>query len=201
LFRSQLRLRENARPYLYMIVGIPKDKIVRKANLEMLRNLLFLGIAAGSGLALAWAFGHLVFVKPIGSLTAAAQLIGRSDMVVRTGLPHTSDDLGQLAKSFDDMAVLLELKRIESRNAEDALRKSEEKYRALIETTGTGYCITDREGRILDANSEYVRLSGHGTVQEILGRNVAEWTAPYDQERNAEEIRKCARGSFTRNQE
>jgi len=198
---KQLRLRENARPYLYMIVGIPKDKIVRKANLEMLRNLLFLGIAAGSGLALAWAFGHLVFVKPIGSLTAAAQLIGRSDMVVRTGLPHTSDDLGQLAKSFDDMAVLLELKRIESRNAEDALRKSEEKYRALIETTGTGYCITDREGRILDANSEYVRLSGHGTVQEILGRNVAEWTAPYDQERNAEEIRKCARGSFTRNQE
>ena len=99
------------------------------------------------------------------------------------------------------MAALLELKTIESRNNAEALRKSEEKYRALIETTGTGYSITDREGRILDVNPEYARLSGHGAVQEILGRNMAEWIAPYDHERNAEEFRKCAEGSFTRNQE
>src|ERR1035438_5830727 len=38
--------------------------------------------------------------------------------------------------------------------AEEAMRKSEEKYKALIETTGTGYAIVDSEGRVLGANEE-----------------------------------------------
>ncbi len=58
------------------------------------------------------------------------------------------------------------------------LVESEEKYRALVETTGTGYVILDETGCVLDANREYVRLTGHVALGEILGRNVAEWTAP-----------------------
>jgi two-component system, cell cycle sensor histidine kinase and response regulator CckA len=79
----------------------------------------------------------------------------------------------------------------ESKRAEAAFRESEAKYRALVETTDTGYVILDPEGRVLDANPEYVRLTGHGTLLEILGRKVVEWTARNDLARNAQEIRKC----------
>jgi hypothetical protein len=89
----------------------------------------------------------------------------------------------------------------ERKRAEEALRESEEKYRALIETTGTGYLITDMEGRVLDANSEYVRLTDRGTLQEILGRRVTEWTAQHDLARNAEGFRKCLERGFVRNLE
>ena len=84
------------------------------------------------------------------------------------------------------------------RGIEEALRASERKYRTLVDLTSTGYVIIDSEGRVLDANAEYVRLTGHRELAEIRGRSVTEWTAPYDVERNAAEVRAAARvGSVT----
>lgn len=87
------------------------------------------------------------------------------------------------------------------RDAETALRASEAKYRALLETTGTGYVILDVAGRVMDANPEYLRLAGFGTLDEILGRKVTEWTAPHDLPRNAEAVEKCMDLGFVRNLE
>ncbi|MBA4392804.1 MAG: hypothetical protein C0407_04540 [Desulfobacca sp.] len=88
--------------------------------------------------------------------------------------------------------VMLHLEDItERKQAEETLQQSEEKYRALIETTNTGYLIVDAQGRVLDANQEYLRLTGHSSLEEILGRSVLEWTAPHDLERNASEVKKC----------
>jgi two-component system, cell cycle sensor histidine kinase and response regulator CckA len=85
--------------------------------------------------------------------------------------------------------------------AEEAMRESEEKYKALIETTGTGYVILDPEGRVLGANQEYVRLSGHNSLDEIIGKNVIEWTGMHDRERNIAEVRKCLQQGYVRNLE
>ena len=89
----------------------------------------------------------------------------------------------------------------ERKKAEEELRESEEKYRALIETTDTGYLILDGAGRVIDANPEYVRLTGHKTLDEIVGRTVIEWTAAHDKERNAEEVKKCMEKGVVRNLE
>ncbi|MDA8239429.1 MAG: PAS domain S-box protein [Nitrospiraceae bacterium] len=85
--------------------------------------------------------------------------------------------------------------------AEKALIESEQKYRRLIETTNTGYVIIDPQGKVLDANQEYIRLTGYTTLEEITGRNVVEWTAEVDREKNAEEVRKCLDRGFARNVE
>lgn len=87
----------------------------------------------------------------------------------------------------------------ERKKAEDALRQNEEKYRALVETTGTGFVILDQEGRVLDANSEYIRMTGHTRLEDISGRSVTEWTAAHEQERNADAVRQCIRDGFIRN--
>jgi PAS domain S-box-containing protein len=79
----------------------------------------------------------------------------------------------------------------ERKAAEEAIADSETKYRHLVETTDTGYLILDEQGRVVDVNAEYVRLTGRHTPAEILGRSVVEWTAPYDAERNAKEVEKC----------
>ncbi len=83
--------------------------------------------------------------------------------------------------------------------SQDVIKASEEKYRALVETTGTGYLILDMAGRVVDANPEYVRLTGHGDLGEILGRQVTEWTAPHEKEKNAEAVIQCVRDGFIRN--
>jgi PAS domain S-box-containing protein len=85
------------------------------------------------------------------------------------------------------------------RHTVDALRESEAKYRAVVDLTNTGYLIADSQGRVLDANQEYVRLSGHGALSEILGRNVSEWTTEGAKQRDAEAWARCAKDGFIRN--
>ena len=89
----------------------------------------------------------------------------------------------------------------ERKKAAQELQQSEEKYRTLLETTDTGFCILDLHGNILDANPEYVRLSGHSTLEEIKGRSIIEWTAVCDLQRNAEEVKKCIQQGFVRSLE
>jgi PAS domain S-box-containing protein len=85
--------------------------------------------------------------------------------------------------------------------AEEALQKSEEKYRTLVETTGTGFVIIDDKGMVLDANPEYVRLTGHSDFEEIAGKNVTEWTATYERDKNKRAVMQCLKDGFIRNLE
>ena len=84
----------------------------------------------------------------------------------------------------------------ERKRAEQALRESEEKYRGLIETTNTGFVIIDPIGQVVDANIEFVRLTGRRNLNEILGKNVMEWTAKPDQEKAAAALTRCLKIGF-----
>jgi PAS domain S-box-containing protein len=89
----------------------------------------------------------------------------------------------------------------ESRKMEEKLKANEKKYDTLVNATNTGYVIVDGKGLVLDANLEYIRLTGHKILDQIKGRSVTEWTAKYDLKRNAEEVKKCYQEGFVRNLE
>jgi two-component system, cell cycle sensor histidine kinase and response regulator CckA len=97
------------------------------------------------------------------------------------------------------IGVILDI--TERKQVEEALRESEQKYRILIDTTDTGYVIVDEEGKVIDANAEYLRLTGREFLQQILGRNVIEWTAEHDRVRNARELRMCVERGWVHNLE
>ena len=82
---------------------------------------------------------------------------------------------------------------------EQTLKESEAQYRTLIDTTGTGYVVVDEQGRVLDANAVYIHMAGYNELEEIRGRSVVEWTAPYDLEKNARAVRECFFKGFIRN--
>ncbi|MGC4118514.1 MAG: PAS domain S-box protein [Myxococcales bacterium] len=71
------------------------------------------------------------------------------------------------------------------------LRQSEEKHKQLIETTGTGYVILDVQGRVTDANQEYLRLTGRPALPDILGVTASAWTAVGDRARWAAATAQC----------
>ncbi|MEW5941137.1 MAG: PAS domain S-box protein, partial [Chloroflexota bacterium] len=88
-----------------------------------------------------------------------------------------------------------------AKRREEVLQASESRYRSLIETTGTGYVIIDEEGRVLEANAEYVRLAGHRDLNEIRGQSVLEWTADHAKAQNAQAVQQCIRKGTIRNLE
>ncbi len=85
-----------------------------------------------------------------------------------------------------------------SKEAQDLLRESQERYRTLIETTETGFVILNEKGQVLDANLKYARLTGHHRPKEIIGRGVEEWTEESEREKNLAAVRECLRRGFIR---
>lgn len=160
---KQLRLKENLPPYMYIIVGLPKELILQKANMDMLENLAILGFATLLAMSLAWVFGDLVLIKPINRLVAATQQFGMGKMDTRTGLPYSPDELGRLARSFDDMASLLETKNIEHERAEEALNKA---YAEMEER------VQERTAELTASNSAMmVEISERNQAEEALRDN------------------------------
>ena len=61
----------------------------------------------------------------------------------------------------------------ERKRSEDFLRRSEERYRAIIETSMDGFWRLDRQGRILEVNETYCRMTGF-TKEELLAMNMGD---------------------------
>ncbi len=85
--------------------------------------------------------------------------------------------------------------------ARDALQERETRYHDLIDATGLGFVVLDAQGRVHEANAEYVRLSGHGSLDAILGRSVLEWTADQAKQKHADAIARCVTDGLIRNLE
>ncbi|MFO0758658.1 MAG: PAS domain S-box protein [Byssovorax sp.] len=61
----------------------------------------------------------------------------------------------------------------ERKGADDALRRSEARFRKLIESAPDLICVS-RAGKVLYANPSFVRLAGYETVEEVLGKSLAD---------------------------
>jgi PAS domain S-box-containing protein len=59
---------------------------------------------------------------------------------------------------------------------DEDIRKSEEKYRRIVETAGEGFVLMDEQLRIVDVNEAYCRLIGYPR-EELLGKTPLDFTA------------------------
>lgn len=129
---AQLRVGKDEPPYMYIMAGIPKHAVTAQANRAMAVELLALGAIGVLALLLSLLFGDLAIARPIGKLALVAQRIGQGEASVRTGLPHTLDEFGRLAQSFDAMAELLEKKNLERQLAQEALARAYAESETLV---------------------------------------------------------------------
>jgi len=73
-----------------------------------------------------------------------------------------SGDLGELATSFNRMAQQLQAAFSEERQqAEAALRRSEAKFRRLVESNLIGVIVADLNGAIFEANDAFLEMVGY----------------------------------------
>ncbi len=98
-------------------------------------------------------------------------------------------------KELKAINTRLNLEVQERRKAEDALRKSEEKFRSIFENSIDAFYRADLDGNLLMISPAGVRLLGYENEAEISGNTIADsfYTNPKDRERFIEELEK--RGS------
>ncbi|MGA2401024.1 MAG: PAS domain S-box protein [Syntrophobacteraceae bacterium] len=178
---KQLRLGEDLPPYLYLSVGNAKGKIVQTANREMLGYLIVLGILGLLAMSVVWISAHHLFIQPINQLVETTRMFGKGEMGTRTGLPHSANEVGLLAKSFDDMASLLEMRDIDRKKADEALRTSEEMFRLLVENAPDAIFVRT-QGVFSYVNPAAVKLFGAGSPDQLTGRSYLERVHPGSRE-------------------
>jgi len=71
------------------------------------------------------------------------------------------------------------------KQTEEALQKSEERFKAIFENAVVGLYRTTPDGRILMANSALVHMLGHSSFEELAQRNLEEDENPSEYPRSA----------------
>ena len=153
------------------------------------KTILFLLVAVGPLFATALAFVFIRgFTKPVNVLLDATRKIKTGDLDFR--VEGLKDELGELAGSFNEMAVSLkkQLVRIE---------ESEKRYRMLFEKAGDAIFIIDAEGenkgRIIEANKAVEEMHGY-TIDEILTMKMTDFDTPEAAQHSPELMKRILQG-------
>jgi two-component system, NtrC family, sensor kinase len=136
------------------------NKLTRQVEAERwaARSLLVvLGLACIVGLVV-----HFVLGRRIQRLVSTAYRLAQGELSARADLKGV-DEVGLLGRAFDDMA-----ERMDRSNKQ--LQESQERIRALLDSTAEAIFGLDLEGRCTFCNRAALRLSGHEHAEALLGR-------------------------------
>jgi PAS domain S-box-containing protein len=122
-----------------------------------------------------WISGSIT--QPLKALIDQMDQAAQGDLSGRLRIEST-DEVGRLASYFNTFmdrlqtySCSLETEITERKDAEAALRLSEEKYRSVMEATPDPIIVYDTEGRVAYLNPAFTRVYGW-TPEECLGRRM-----------------------------
>jgi len=158
-----LRLANDQTPYMYIRAGIPRESATRAANGALLGDLEMFAPFLLSACALGWFVSRRCVVDRVHALQAAGRCLAAGDLGARVAGRVRGGELGELAQTFDSMAVALQLH-------EKELREKSELLHAVIEGTSDAIFVKDRQGCYLLFNSGAAAMTGMSAA-EIIGKD------------------------------
>ncbi len=186
---------------IYVSVGIPKSVAFSGVDIALRRNLISLGIIAALALLSAWVAGDLLVLRRLNPILSATKRIGAGDLGARTEIRYGKGELSQLAFAFDQMAGSLEQRESERKRTEEALQRSETKFRELTELLPQVVFEIDLSGNVTFGNREAFNSFGYTQDDFDKGLNVSQMLIPEDCDRVKRDIQRMLNGEKSRGPE
>ncbi len=127
----------------------------------------------------------------------------RNSQLVADSLRHGAQDYliksittpAHLERAVQNAIQKFALER-QKKEAEQALRASEERFRNAFASAAIGMCVADMDGKLIEVNHAYCTIAGY-PAEELVGRRFTEFTHPEDIPANLEEQRRIFSGETT----
>ena len=159
----KVRLAKDLPPYMYIRTGIPVESATKAANSALLKSLELFTPFLVSALVVGWLVSKRCVVDRVHALQAASRCLAAGDLSTRVAGRVSGGELGELAQTFDSMALALQ-------SREKELREKSELLHAVIEGTSDAVFVKDLEGRYLLFNSGAAAMTGKNAA-EMLGKD------------------------------
>lgn len=168
----------NGTPFGFLYVKISmkvfQDSIKQKIQYLFLTTLGLFALAYLLSIRL-----QKLISKPILELSNITKDISSKGDYSRRFSYDSTDEIGMLYQSFNDMLSAIYNKEKERTSAEVALRESEEKFRISFENAPLGIGLIDLEGNLLQVNNELCHLFGY-SQNEFLKKKFSSIFHPDD---------------------
>jgi PAS domain S-box-containing protein len=152
----------------YVAVGIPRDVAFAPLRRTLVQTTLGFSLIGVLTLVALWAGGDRLIVRPLRTISIAAARLAAGDRNARVGASSRSDELGQLARDFDQMAAALELRERELGEAER--RATAARFAAVLDAAADGIVsVDDSSFRIIQFNKGAEQMFGYSAA-EVLGQ-------------------------------
>jgi PAS domain S-box-containing protein len=112
--------------------------------------------------------------QPLLNIEESQRQADGKEVYLHTNKVPLRDELGEV---YGMLGIYMDI--TERKQAEMALRESEARYRAVVETAADGFWMLDGDGRILATNNAYARRSGYSREQ-LLTMSIADVEADED---------------------
>lgn len=168
---AKLRLEGEIVPYMYIRTGLSKDGVLREVNRDLFTSIAVLALAMLASLAVVLLVCKRGIYDKIVAIRLGTRKIANGEYEARIGDAVVGGELGELASAFDSMAEKLQSDSLELKQACQAQKESESKYRELVENANSIILKWDREGRVTYLNEFGERFFGF-SQQELIGQNI-----------------------------
>jgi two-component system, cell cycle sensor histidine kinase and response regulator CckA len=145
---------------LRLAVGIPRERAYGAVERLQLRHVLALLMVMALTLGAAWFAAERFVLRRVKSLLDATRRLAAGDPAARTRLPYGHGELSDLARAFDEMASAVQAREAERAEAEQELRRSEERFRAFMDNSPALAVIRTAAGDAVYANPALERCFG-----------------------------------------
>ncbi|MEO6017901.1 MAG: cache domain-containing protein, partial [Polaromonas sp.] len=154
---------------LFVAISVPRDVIMAEAQHLLRVDLAALLVMTAFGMVCAWWAGGRLVVRPAKAILQQAQEVVSGNLAARIpGVFAGGDELGHIARTFNQMAASLQERRVELDLALGHIGKEHDQLQLIINSMSEGVIAVDLHGGFLlfnaTARTIFPEIEAHDSV-------------------------------------